>query len=99
MATVSDITERLRATLTGQPGLEKSLKIDFKGEGFIHVDGAVVSNDDAPADCTVIIGREDLEAMAKGQLDPMAAMMRGRLKIQGDMSVAMKLQSLLRGRG
>lgn len=99
MATVSDITERLRAALAGEPGLSKSLKIDFKGEGFIHVDGASVTNEDAPADCTVVISREDLAAMARGQLDPMAAMMRGRLKIQGDMSVAMKLQSLLRGRG
>jgi putative sterol carrier protein len=99
VATVSDITERLRSALTGEAGLGKTLKIDFKGEGFIHVDGTRVTNDDAPADCTVVIAREDLEAMAKGQLDPMAAMMRGRLKIQGDMSVAMKLQSMLRTRG
>ena len=98
MASVSDITERMRTALAGEPGLGKSLKIDFKGEGFIHVDGAHVTNDDAPADCTVVIAREDLEAMAKGELDPMAAMMRGRLKIQGDMSVAMKLQSMLRTR-
>ncbi len=98
MATVSQITDRLRAALQGEPGLGKTLKIDFKGEGVIHVDGAQVTNDDAPADCTVLISREDLEAMAKGELDPMAAMMRGRLKIQGDMSVAMKLQSMLRTR-
>jgi putative sterol carrier protein len=83
----------------GGEGLGKSLKIDFKGEGFIHVDGAQVTNDDASADCTVVIAREDLEAMVKGELDPMAAMMRGRLKIQGDMSVAMQLQSMLRARG
>ena len=97
MATVADITERLRKALSVQPGLGKSLKVDFKGEGFIHVDGQTVTNDDAPADCTVIVAREDLVAMVKGQLDPMAAMMRGRLKIAGDMGVAMKLQSMLRG--
>lgn len=99
MATVSDITERLRAALQDQDALPKSLKVDFKGEGFIHVAGRTVTNDDAPADCTVVVAREDLEAMAKGQLDPMSAMMRGRLKIQGDMSVAMRLQTMLRGRG
>ena len=98
MATVSEITERLRNALTGEAGLSKSLKIDFKGEGFIHVDGTVVTNDDAPADCTVVVSREDLESMVRGELDPMSAMMRGRLKIQGDMSVAMKLQSMLRPR-
>jgi putative sterol carrier protein len=98
VATVSEITERLRAALTDQPGLEKSLKVDFKGEGFIHVDGRTVTNDDGPADCTVVVAREDLLAMARGQLDPMGAMLRGRLRITGDMSVAMRLQTMLRGR-
>jgi putative sterol carrier protein len=99
VATVTDITDRLRQALKDRPGLAKSLKLDFKGEGFIHVDGRTVTNDDAPADCTVVIAREDLVAMAKGELDPMAAMLRGKLKIQGDMGVAMQLQSMLRDRG
>lgn len=99
MATVADITQRLRDALKDRPGLPKSLKLDFKGEGFIHVDGQSVTNDDAAADCTVVVSREDLEAMAKGQLDPMSAMLRGRLKIRGDMAVAMQLQSMLRDRG
>ena len=96
MATVQDISERLRSSLIGQAGLTKTLKLDFKGEGFIFVDGAQVTNEDKPADCTVVISRDDLEALAKGRLDPMSAMMRGRLKVLGDMSVAMKLQSMLR---
>lgn len=99
MATVLEITTRLRTALKNGTGLGKSLKIDFKGDGFIHVDGAAVTNADAPADCTVLVSLEDLSAMAKGELDPMSAMMRGRLKIQGDMSVAMKLQSMLRAGG
>ena len=96
MATVAEITNRLRQALRERAGLAKSLKLDFKGEGFIHIDGQYVTNDDEPADCTVVVSREDLEALAKGELDPMAAMMRGRLKIQGDMAVAMQLQSMLR---
>jgi putative sterol carrier protein len=99
VATVADITDRIRMALKDRPGLQKSLKLDFKGEGFIHVDGQTVTNDDAPADCTVEIAREDLLAMAKGELDPMSAMLRGRLKIKGDMGVAMQLQTILRGRG
>ncbi len=98
MASLSDITERIRGGLAGEPGLAKSLKLDFKGEGFIHVAGTQVTNDDAPADCTVVISREDLESLVRGELDPMAAMMRGRLRIQGDMAVAMNLQSMLRTR-
>ncbi len=99
MATVAEITDRLRAAMQGRPGLPKSLKLDFKGEGFIHVDGQAVTNADAPADCTVVVSREDLEALARGELDPMSAMLKGRLKIKGDMAVAMQLQSMLRGQG
>ena len=99
MATVAEITDRLRAAMKDRPGLPKSLKLDFKGEGFIHVDGQAVTNDDSPADCTVVVSREDLAALARGELDPMSAMLRGRLKIKGDMAVAMQLQSMLRGRG
>lgn len=99
MATVAEITERLREALKHRPGLPKSLKLDLKGDGFVHVDGQAVTNDDAPADCTVTVSREDLEALARGQLDPMSAMLRGRLKIKGDMAVAMQLQQMLRDRG
>jgi putative sterol carrier protein len=97
VATVADITQRLRDALKNRAGLPKSLKVDFKGEGFIHIEGQSVTNDDTPADCTVVVSREDLVAMARGELDPMAAMLRGRLKIKGDMGVAMQLQSMLRG--
>jgi putative sterol carrier protein len=89
----------LRRALAQQPGLGKTLKVDFKGEGFIHVDDRTVTNEDAPADCTVVVACEDLVSMVKGQLDPMSAMMRGRLRIAGDLSVAMRLQSMLRDPG
>ncbi len=101
MASVQDISDRLRLALQGEgrqafTDMGKTLKIDLKGEGIIFVSGAQVSHDDGPADCTVLVSRDDLAALAQGRLDPMTAMMRGRLKIQGDMAVAMKLQSMLR---
>ena len=95
MATVEEITDRLRKALTGQPGLSKTITVDLKGEGYIHIAGDQVTNDDAPADCTIIVAREDLEAMVRGELDPTMAFMQGKLKINGDMSVALQLQPLL----
>jgi putative sterol carrier protein len=38
----------------------------------------------------------DLDDMIGGKLDGMTAFMTGKLKIEGDMGVAMKLQSILR---
>ncbi len=55
----------------------------------------MVSNEDRPADCTVSVSKDDLVALAQGRLDPMTALMRGRMKVTGDMSVAMQLQPIL----
>ena len=41
------------------------------------------------------ISRTYFEKLSAGQLDPTMAFMQGKLKINGDMSVAMKLQPLL----
>jgi putative sterol carrier protein len=95
MATVEEITARLQTAIAGTPGLSKTITVDLKGEGFIHISGNQVTNEDAPADCTIIVAREDLESMVRGELDPTMAFMQGKLKINGDMSVALQLQPLL----
>lgn len=43
---------------------------------------------------TVQATSEDLVALIKGDLNPMAAFMQGRLKVKGDLSIAMKMQKL-----
>ncbi|MGB0908712.1 MAG: SCP2 sterol-binding domain-containing protein, partial [Maricaulaceae bacterium] len=40
------------------------------------------------------VSKDDFIALASGNLDPMMAFMSGKLKVAGDMSVAMGLQSL-----
>ena len=91
MATLEELTERVRAGVGVDSGLGKSFKLDLKGEGFIHVDGGAVSNDDLPADLTVRVSRKDLEALGKGTLNPMTAVIGGRMQLS-DMALAMSLQ-------
>jgi putative sterol carrier protein len=95
MASVEEITQQMRTAVGTDSGLGKTLKFDFKGEGFIYIDKADVSNEDKPADCTIIVAKSDFDQIAEGKLDPTMAFMQGKLKINGDMSVAMKLQPLL----
>ncbi len=95
MATLEEITDRFKTAVGADSGLGKTIKFDLKGDGFIFIDGGTVSNEDKPADCTVIVSKDDFESMAAGGLDPTMAFMQGKLKINGDMGVAMKLQPLL----
>ena len=78
--------------------LGKTLKFNT-AEGCIYLDGSgeanQVSNEDKEADCTVNMKLEDLDNLLSGDLNPMTAFMTGKLKVEGDISVAMKLQSLV----
>lgn len=95
MATVEEITQQMRTAVGNDSGLGKTLKFDFKGEGFIYIDKDSVTNEDKPADCTIVVSKSDFDQIADGKLDPTMAFMQGKLKINGDMGVAMKLQPLL----
>lgn len=98
--TVAQITAELQGRAAEMPTMDLSIKLNLKGDGIIHVDskGAtnVVSNEDLPADCTITISPDNFQKLVDGKLNPMMAMMTGKLKIDGDMSVAMKLQSLFK---
>jgi putative sterol carrier protein len=98
MPQLNEFTEKMRAAVGADSGLGKTLKYDLKGEGFIHIDGGTVTNDDKPADLTLTIGMDDLQALYSGKLSPMSAVMTGKLKMS-DMGVAMQLQSKLEALG
>jgi len=92
------ITEQFQAQANKAPAMEKTLKFVFdEGVVFLDMTGDTpsVTNEDREADCTIITSIETLDALRKGELNPMMAVMSGKVKIKGDMGVAMKLQSLL----
>jgi putative sterol carrier protein len=74
-----------------------TLKFNLGGQ-ILHIDGTgstnKVSQEDQPADCTISVSQSDFIELVTGKLNPMMAFMGGKIKVDGDMSVAMKLQSL-----
>ena len=94
MATLEEITERFRAAVGTDSGLGRSVKFVLKGDGVVRIEGAEVSNLDTPTDLTLTLSRADLEAMGQGRLNPMTAVLTGRLKVS-DMATAMQVQSKL----
>lgn len=96
--TIEEITEQFRVQAAKAPAMDKTLKFVFdEGIVFIDLTGDTpqITNDDREADCTITTKLATLDALRKGKLNPMMAVMSGKVKIKGDMGVAMKLQSLL----
>ena len=91
MSRLDELTERMKTAVGTDAGLGKTLKFNLKGEGFVYIDGGTVTNEDKPADLTLTISMDDLIALGEGKLDPMSAVMTGKLQLS-DMGVAMGLQ-------
>ena len=92
-------TQAIRAKVGDGSGLEATLKFDMGAEGVIVIDAKstpnTVSNDNSDVDCTVGITLDNLQAMLDGDLEPATGFMAGKLKVSGDMSVAMRLQRVI----
>ncbi|MES2039061.1 MAG: SCP2 sterol-binding domain-containing protein [Pseudomonadota bacterium] len=92
-------TEAIRAKVGDDSGLNATLKFDCGDEGVVFVDALAtpntVSNENNEAGCTITISLENLAALLTGQLNPMNGFMMGKLKVSGDMSVAMRLQTVV----
>lgn len=97
---LEQLTTGMRKRVGEDCGLGASVKWDFGDGTFLMLDASqvpnVVSNDDNEADCTLKISLDDFIAMTQGELDGTSAFMSGKLKIEGDMGIAMKLQGVLR---
>uniref|UniRef100_UPI00358F1C53 sterol carrier protein 2-like isoform X3 n=1 Tax=Myxine glutinosa TaxID=7769 RepID=UPI00358F1C53 len=76
----------------GPGGKESRWVVDLKnGSGSVDP----VSNDKrSSADCTIIVADSDLPEILMGKMNPQVAFMKGKLKIEGKMAAAFKLQHL-----
>ena len=100
MADVSSILAQFEKGIAGKDtGLGATVKFDFEGAGCVFLDGKAspntVSGEDQDADCTLTMSVETFEKMSSGELDGTSAFMQGQLKVDGDMSIAMKLSSVM----
>ena len=93
---LAELTSRVQSAMGPGSGFTNKVKFDFGSVGKLFIDGAAgkVSNEDGAAEATVQVDFDDFQNIAAGKLDPMMAFMSGKLKVLGDMSVAMKLQQI-----
>jgi putative sterol carrier protein len=107
MASFQDIVGNLRTKLEGADpakikGMNAVYQFDLSGDngGVFHVkvaDGAtdLVEGASDSANITITMSADDFDSLLDGKLNATSAFMAGKLKVKGDMSLAMKLQSLL----
>lgn len=79
----------------GEDGFDGTAKFVIEGEGSIVIDSDGARAADEDADVTLNADADTFESILQGDLDPTAAFMSGRLSVDGDMGLAMKLGSVL----
>lgn len=90
---ISADPERTRTEIDGT--FKFVLTGDDSGTWIVDCREVGVRASDEDGDVTITVAGSDLIMIANGSLDPMQAFMMGKLQVEGDMGLAMKLQQIL----
>ncbi len=94
------ITSEITKKLSFAASVNARIKLDFGDDGAVFIDATqnppLINNDaEADADTVLACDMDLFKDIATGVQDPTMAFMMGKLKVTGNMGVAMKLNSLL----
>ncbi len=95
---LAELTSKASAAMEAGGDFKKKVKFDFGDVGKLLIDGVAgkADNSDGAADATIKVNWDDFQKISSGAMDPTMAFMQGKLKVEGDMSVAMQLQNLMK---
>ncbi|MDA9208325.1 SCP2 sterol-binding domain-containing protein [Octadecabacter sp.] len=92
---LSDLLPKLQKALETKT-FDGSLKFDCGEDGVIVLADGTATNVDQSTDCTLAISQDNVVKLLSGKLNPMTALMMGKIKISGNPAIAMKLADLLK---
>lgn len=95
---MSDIVNEAVAILDAKvkaADFDGTAKFDIQGEGAVMIDGNGARAGDEPADVTLSADADTFQSILEGDMNPTSAFMTGKLSVDGDMGMAMKLASVL----
>jgi putative sterol carrier protein len=95
----TEIENRIKAKPEKAAGLNATYQFDLSGESWtLQITNGTPTLKAGPAqspNTTLIASTDDWMNIATGKLNPVTAFMQQKLKVKGDMGLAMKLQGLL----
>lgn len=96
---LEEITTQITQRMSQTAGLKAKVKFDFGEDGCVFVDSTQdpveISHEDKEADTTLSCSLDTFTGILSGSQDPNIAFMMGKLKVQGSMGLAMKLNAIL----
>jgi len=97
---IQQIVDQMGTAIGANSGLGGTLKFDFGSDGSVLIDGKSTPNtvsdgEGKGADCTISVSMDTFRQMVEGKLDGTSAFMQGKLRVAGDMGLAMKLGPIL----
>ena len=106
MTPKSYFEEKIAKKLADKPELSKAVnaiyRFNIEGDGggtwtvdLVKEPGSVAAGPCADAKCTVTAKSSDFLNIISGKMNAQMAFMSGKLKIKGDMGLAMKLQKVI----
>lgn len=91
---VTEAVAALNAKMDGQ-GFDGTAKFVIEDEGSIIIDESGARAGDDEAEVTLTASTETFKSILEGETNPTAAFMTGKLSVDGDMGMAMKLSGVL----
>ncbi|MEW9919484.1 SCP2 sterol-binding domain-containing protein [Marimonas sp. MJW-29] len=95
---MSDIVNQAVAALNEKlngADFDGTAKFDIEGEGSVVIDSSGARASDEETDVTLSADADTFQEIMSGETNPTSAFMTGKLKVDGDMGMAMKLASVL----
>ncbi len=92
--TITTAVAALNDKLAGR-SIDGTAKFVIQGEGSVVIDDSGARAGDDDTDVTLTADADTFQAIMDGDMDPTAAFMSGKLSVDGDMGMAMKLGSVL----
>jgi putative sterol carrier protein len=97
--TIEELTVGMRERLGENSGLDATIKFVFNDGGIIFIDGKStpnnVTNVDGPADVILKMSVATLNKLRRKEINAMMAVMVGKIKVEGNVMAAMKLDQIL----